>query len=101
MKNLDSYITEKLVIGKNIIHKENKSWDKLIQDWIDEWSKDDFEYLMLLIDRFLEDETFEGDTQDEYEPFLQYEKNNKFKEYFKDKILKFKLDVENQVKNMK
>lgn len=101
MKQLKDYIIEKLQINKDTKVKsiEEQEWDKLIQKWIQTLGGEDFEYLMELIDKFLTNNTFNNN--DDYEEFLKYENNEKFKEFLAKRLIQFKDDNEKQIQSLK
>jgi len=100
MNNLNTYITEKLKINSksNVHNPQEQEWEDIIQNWIKKWSNDDFEYLITLIDKFIDDNTLDND---DYEELLEYEHNDKFKKFLFNEFSKFKNDVEKQIQSLK
>ena len=101
MKDLKDIIQEKLKINSNskVHNSQEQEWDELIQKWIQAYAREDFEYLMELIDKFLTNNTFNND--DDYDEFLKYENNKKFKEFLTKRFIQFKDDNEKQIQSLK
>ena len=100
MKQLYNFINEKLKVNSKtqVNSNEIEKWDKIINEWIKNWSENDFEYLIELIDMFLDTQTF--DNNHEYGDFLKYENNKYFKEHLIEQFEKFKKDIQHQINNL-
>ena len=101
MNKLKEYIQEKLIINKHSKIKGNPKWDDIINSWIEEWKNDDFEYLIDLIDNFLEDGYFNNYQYDGYDPLTKYEDDEEFMKYLENYLIQFKKDVDEQNKKYK
>ena len=101
MKQLKHIIQEKLKIGSNskVHNLHEQEWEDLINNWIEEWGNYDFEYLMVLIDNFLVNNTF--DNNDDYEEFFDYENDDKFKKFLTNRFIEFKNNNKKQIQNLK
>ena len=100
MNNINQYILEKLKIDKNtkVHNSQEQEWDELIENWINTWSETDFDHLMKLIDRFLTYNSFNKD--EDYEEFLSYENNDKFKKFLMNKFTEFQDDNKKQIQHL-
>jgi len=101
MNSLNNFINEKLIINSKtkISTYDTKKWDRVIDQWINSWVNDDYEYLIELIDLFLKEKKF--DNYSEYGNLLKYENNIEFKRYLSEKFISFKKNSEEQIKNLK
>ena len=98
MKTINNYIQEKLIINKNI--GSHIEWKKMIYDWIDYWKGCDFEYMMEMIEEFLDDNEFDSHYGEDYEPLSDYEKNPEFIKLVNQIFQKFKDDNDKQIEDL-
>ncbi len=78
MRNLDNYINEKLIIGKNIIHKKNKLKEPICGEEAYDYNDDKWEIL---------DYIDLNSNSQEIKKFLdQYDRFGSFKEWYDDEL---------------